>query len=72
MNDWWNDPPDEPDPPKCPHCGDDGWGVYDRESIENDKAGGVYICENCEAEFFVEWPEPEDDYCDDFDCYKED
>jgi hypothetical protein len=45
MNDYWNDPPDYPDPPEC--CG--------QEMETNDKTGGV-ICRICQRSID---PEPE-------------
>ena len=56
MNDYWNDPPDEPDPPQCPRDGCEGWSDPEKERIED----GVLMCEcdSCTQKWFIE-PEPE-------------
>lgn len=62
MNDYWNDPAEEPEPPSCPCPGDAlcaGFGEYQR----TDETGMVFKCDTCGAEFGVKIhdpaPEPE-------------
>lgn len=58
MSDYWNDPPDQPDPPGCPNdkppC--DGLGEY----LYAGKTGHVFSCDTCGYQWVVPYPaEPE-------------
>jgi len=52
MNDWWNDPPEEPELPGCPEC--DGEADYERD-------GQFVKCVECGHEWALPYPvEPEE------------
>jgi hypothetical protein len=60
MNDYWNDPPDYPEPPECPNdkqnC--DGSGEY----LYDGKTGMVFSCDTCGYQWVIPFPadpEPE-------------
>lgn len=62
MNDYWNNPPESPDPPSCPNdkpkC--DGFGEY----LYNGKTGMVFSCDTCGYQWVIPFPiepEPEPD-----------
>ncbi len=62
MNDYWNDPPDHPEPPSCPNdkpkC--DGSGEY----LYDGKTGMVFSCDVCGFQWVIPFerdPEPEPD-----------
>ena len=55
MNDYWNDPPEEPELPSCPVC--DGYADF----LRDDKSGQVLKCEECDHTWTIPFPvEPED------------
>tara|TARA_R100001198_G_C5122635_1_gene144648 strand:+ start:81 stop:389 length:309 start_codon:yes stop_codon:yes gene_type:complete len=65
MNDWWNDPPEEPELPGCPEC--DG----DTDYLRDEKSGQVLKCRECAHQwslpFLVEPDPPEEVVRDDDD-----
>jgi len=50
MNDFWNDPPEEPELPGCPEC--DG----DADYVRDGKDGQVMKCGECEHEWSLPFP----------------
>ncbi len=63
MTDYWNDPPDHPEPPSCPNdkpeCAGSGECLYDG------KTGMVFSCDVCGYQWVIPFPadpEPERDY----------
>lgn len=61
MNDYWNDPPEGPEPPACPddHC--DGSGEY----LYDGKTGQIYSCDKCGFQWVISFepdqePTPEE------------
>lgn len=46
------DPPDQPDPPKCPLERCDGFGEY----IYDGKTGHVFFCDTCGYQWVVKFP----------------
>jgi hypothetical protein len=62
MNDYWNDPPDYPDPPACPNDKEicDGSGEY----LYDGKTGMVFSCDRCAYQWVIPFevdPEPPPD-----------
>lgn len=61
MRDYWNDPPDYPEPPECPNdkgppCQGSGEYLYDG------KTGMVFSCDTCGYQWIIPFPvdpEPE-------------
>ena len=50
MNDYWNDPPEEPELPGCPEC--DG----DADYLRDEKDGQVLKCGECKHEWSLPFP----------------
>ena len=60
MNDYWNDPPESPDPPRCPNHvkGCDGDGEY----LHDGETGCVFRCSECGHQWVEPYPqEPQED-----------
>lgn len=63
MNDYWNDPPEEPEPPQCPRDDCDGYG----ELKHGHEDGMTLFCDTCGKEWDVDYPsepDPPDWKCD--------
>ena len=50
MNDWYNDPPEEPELPLCPEC--DG----DADYLRDEKSGQVLKCGECAHQWTLPFP----------------
>jgi hypothetical protein len=58
MNDYWNDPPETPEPPSCPNGKCEGSGEY----LYDGKTGMVFSCAVCAYQWVIPFPadpEPE-------------
>jgi hypothetical protein len=64
MNDWWNDPPEEPEPPPCPEGGCDGFGEVVTLYAADGSEGDCFRCDVCGRTWPLppepDEPEPED------------
>jgi hypothetical protein len=53
MKDYWNDPPEEPEPPSCPFSGCEGSGEFDRDTPTH----YVFICDECGRDWTIDHPD---------------
>ena len=51
MNDYWNDPPESPEPPECSEC-KMGFGDH----IADVETGMLMECDNCRNRWIVKFP----------------
>lgn len=49
MNDYWNDPPEGPEPPTCPYDQCVGSGEY----LYDGKTGQVFSCDTCGYQWVI-------------------
>ena len=51
MTDWWNDPPEEPDPPTCPEC------AGEADFLRAGPSGHDLRCDDCGHEWTATAPD---------------